>query len=284
MTPRVLLRDTAQRFRNAGIPDPETDSALLLSFLTGNAPLSLRLDAETELPAEILNTFSEMVNRRLTREPLQYILHEAPFYGRLFYVDSRVLIPRPETEQLCTWALEFLPPAVSFHVLDLCCGSGCIGLTLASERHDLQITLADLSSEALEVAALNASRLKVSVALHQGDLTEGIPADSFDLIVSNPPYIPTLECSALQPEVLREPVVALDGGTDGMAFFRRIASEASRILKPKGHLLMELGAGESNDVLSLLSSAGFEEITVRKDFSGIPRMIHAVCPTGRFYV
>ena len=134
MNPRSLLLDTAARFRAAGIPDPETDSALLLSFLTGQAPLSLRLDSDTELSAEILESFSEMAERRLAREPLQYITGEAPFFGRVFQVDSRVLIPRPETEELCAWALETLPVSDSCRVLDLCCGSGCIGLTLAAER------------------------------------------------------------------------------------------------------------------------------------------------------
>ena len=284
MNPRSLLLDTAARFRAAGIPDPETDSALLLSFLTGQAPLSLRLDSDTELAAEILESFSEMAERRLAREPLQYITGEAPFFGRVFQVDSRVLIPRPETEELCAWALETLPVSDSCRVLDLCCGSGCIGLTLAAERPSLQVTLSDCSRDALDVAAANAARYSLQVSLRCGDLAEGLPPASFDCVVSNPPYIPSAECGVLQPEVLREPSLALDGGADGMDFYRRISDECLRILRPDGILLLELGYGESDAVSSLLAAAGFTGITVRKDFSGIARMMLAVSPARRNYV
>lgn len=284
MNPRSLLLDTAARFRAAGIPDPETDSALLLSFLTGQAPLSLRLDSDTELSAEILESFSEMAERRLAREPLQYITGEAPFFGRVFQVDSRVLIPRPETEELCAWALETLPVSDSCRVLDLCCGSGCIGLTLAAERPSLQVTLSDCSRDALDVAAANAARYSLQVSLRCGDLAEGLPPASFDCVVSNPPYIPSAECGVLQPEVLHEPSLALDGGADGMDFYRRISDECLRILRPEGILLLELGYGESDAVSSLLAAAGFTGITVRKDFSGIARMMLAVSPARRNYV
>ena len=284
MNPRSLLLDTAARFRAAGIPDPETDSALLLSFLTGQAPLSLRLDSDTELSAEILESFSEMAERRLAREPLQYITGEAPFFGRVFQVDSRVLIPRPETEELCAWALETLPVSDSCRVLDLCCGSGCIGLTLAAERPSLQVTLSDCSRDALDVAAANAARYSLQVSLRCGDLAEGLPPASFDCVVSNPPYIPSAECGVLQPEVLREPSLALDGGADGMDFYRRISDECLRILRPDGILLLELGYGESDAVSSLLAAAGYTGITVRKDFSGIARMMLAVSPARRNYV
>ena len=259
-------------------------SALLLSFLTGQAPLSLRLDSDTELSAEILESFSEMAERRLAREPLQYITGEAPFFGRVFQVDSRVLIPRPETEELCAWALETLPVSDSCRVLDLCCGSGCIGLTLAAERPSLQVTLSDCSRDALDVAAANAARYSLQVSLRCGDLAEGLPPASFDCVVSNPPYIPSAECGVLQPEVLREPSLALDGGADGMDFYRRISDECLRILRPDGILLLELGYGESDAVSSLLAAAGFTGITVRKDFSGIARMMLAVSPARRNYV
>ena len=274
MTPRSLLRETAKRFCDAGIPDPETDSALLLSFLTGCDPLRLRLDTDTELPPCILRNFDELVRRRLFREPLQYITGEAPFFGRMFFVDEHVLIPRPETEELCSWCLDILP-ASGADVLDLCCGSGCIGLTLAAERPSLRVTLADCSRNALDIAAKNASRLDVQISLHCGDLTEGLPPSFFDCIVSNPPYIPSAECACLQPEVMAEPVLALDGGPDGLSFYRRIASEASRILRKEGLLLLELGYGEAEAVSVLLQAAGFTGISVRKDVRGIPRMMLA---------
>ncbi len=274
MTPRFLLRETAKRFLSAGIPDPETDSALLLSFLTGRKPLLLRLDSETELPEDVLDDFEELAIRRLRREPLQYITGEAPFFGRMFFVDERVLIPRPETEELCSWSLDILPSSGA-EILDLCCGSGCIGITIAAERPSLRVTLADCSREALDVAAENARRMNVSIGLHCGDLTEKLPSSFFDLIVSNPPYIPSAECLCLQPEVRAEPSLALDGGPDGLSFYRRIASETSRILKKGGLLLLELGYGEAEAVSDLLLSAGFTGISVRKDPRGIPRMLLA---------
>ena len=274
MTPRSLLRETAKRFRDAGIPDPETDSALLLSFLTGCDPLRLRLDTDSELPSGILSNYDALVRRRLKREPLQYITGEASFFGYVFTVDKHVLIPRPETEELCSWCLNILP-ASGADVLDLCCGSGCIGITLAAERSSLRVTLADCSRNALDIAAKNAHRLDVRVSLHCGDLTEGLPSSSFDCIVSNPPYIPSADCACLQPEVMAEPVLALDGGSDGLSFYRRIASESSRILRKGGLLLLELGYGEAEAVSSMLQSAGYTGISIRKDIRGIPRMILA---------
>lgn len=275
MAPALLLRETAKRLRNAGIPDPETDGALLLSFLCGKAPLALRLDTETELPAALLDRFEALVTRRLSREPLQYITGEAPFLGRIFRVDPRVLIPRPETEGLCRAVLEAYPDGASADVLDLCCGSGCIGLSLASERPSFRVALSDISEDALAVTALNAERLSVQVSLHRGDLAAGLPAASFDCIVSNPPYIPSADCGTLQPEVLCEPRLALDGGVDGLVFYRRIAAESSRVLRPGGRLFLEIGYGEADGVSALLASAGFSRISVREDFAGIPRIVSA---------
>ena len=276
MTPRDLLRRTSVAFRDAGIPDPETDSALLLSSLCGRSSLELRLDMETVLSDRILRDYAKLVQRRLSREPLQYILGEVSFCGLFFQVDSRVLIPRPETELLCEWALELLKPLTSPRILDLCCGSGCIGLSLAHALPNAEITLSDCSADALAVTRENAARLGLHVILNQGDLLDGLPDDAFDMIISNPPYIPSADCAALQEEVLREPRLALDGGSDGLSFYRRIAVGASRVLKPGAFLLMELGIGEADAVSGFLSAAGFSSIAVREDLNHIARMILAV--------
>ena len=280
MTPCQLLRSASEQLRQAGIPDPETDSALLLSFLCGRPPLALRLDTDTDLSPAVLDAFAVLAERRLAREPLQYILREAPFCGRMFFVDPRVLIPRPETELLCRWALD-LPLAAGAAVLDLCCGSGCIGLTLSAERPDLSVTLSDLSRDALDVSAVNAGRLGLCPRFCSGDLTAGMADASFDLIVSNPPYIPSADCAALQPEVLREPVLALDGGADGLDLYRRIIADAPRVLKERGLLLLELGYGEAGRVAAMLEQSGFANIEVRKDYSGIERMILASAASRR---
>lgn len=275
MTPRELIRTSAERFRTAGVPDPENDASLLLSRLAGRPALELRLDTDTELDESILSGFQELEAKRLDRIPLQYLLGEAPFYRRMFLVDSRVLIPRPETELLCDWALEVVRDIHSPRILDLCCGSGCIGLTLKAERPDAAVTLSDISQDALDVAAANASRLSLDVGLCRSDLLEAFGPDSFDLIVSNPPYIPSAECGRLQPEVMREPRLALDGGPDGCDLYRRIAESAVSVLLPGGKLLMELGADESGILSAVLSDCGFHRAEIRKDYAGIDRMILA---------
>ena len=283
MTPRELIRQTAARFRSAGIPDPENDSALLLASLCGGIPLSLRLDTETVLEQSLLSRYEQLVQQRLNRYPLQYILSEAPFCGHMFFVDQRVLIPRPETELLCSRALENLKDYRCPRVLDLCCGSGCIGLTLKAARPDSVVTLSDLSADALAVAVVNMNRLGVSVFLHQGDLLDGFLPASFDMIICNPPYIPAADCETLQPEVLFEPRLALDGGPDGLGFYRRLAASALSVLMPGGALLLELGIGEAAPVSDLLSSAGCANVQIHKDYAGIDRMAVAFRPDGGKY-
>lgn len=278
MTPCALLRETTRRFREAGIPDPETDGALLLSFLLGKPPLSLRLDTETELSPDMLDSFDTLVRRRLDREPLQYITGEAPFCGRMFFVDRRVLIPRPETEELCAWALENLPASDPCRVLDLCCGSGCIGITLKAEQPDAFVTCSDLSPEALALAAENADHLGVDVAFCQADLLDGFATSGFNLIISNPPYIPSAVCNTLQEEVLQEPRLALDGGPDGLSVYRRIIPDAFSALVSGGVLMMELGEGEDAEVEKLLLDHSFVSVEIREDLSGIRRMILARKP------
>ena len=278
MTCRELIRRASESFCAAGIPDPVNDAALLLSHLTGRPPLALRLDEETVLDPSVIDSFKSLAEKRLSRIPLQYLLGEAPFYGRMFRVDSRVLIPRPETELLCEWALELLKDHSSPRILDLCCGSGCIGITLKAELPSASVTLSDISPDALDLAAENASLLGADVALCRSDLLEAFSGTSFDLIISNPPYIPSADCDTLQEEVLREPRLALDGGKDGLSVYRRIVREAFPRLSPGGFLLMELGIGEDEAVSALLSDYGYESIQIREDLSGIRRMILSTHP------
>ena len=283
MTPCQLIRHTAARFRSAGIPDPENDSALLLASLCGGEPLSLRLDTDTILEEPLLSRYELLTRQRLERIPLQYILGEAPFCGHLFMVDPRVLIPRPETELLCAWALDILKDYRDPRVLDLCCGSGCIGLSLKAASPEIRVTLSDISANALAVAAENVRRLSLKAELHQGDLLDGLLPGSFELIVCNPPYIPTADCTVLQEEVLFEPRNALDGGTDGLDLYRRLIASAAGVLVPGGALMMELGIHQADSVSALLSSSGYMGIQVRKDLNGIERMILAYQSDGGKY-
>lgn len=278
MTPRELIRNTAARFRQNGIPDPDNDAALLLSHLTGALPLALRMDNDTELSLDTISALEQMVSQRLMRIPLQYLTGEAPFYRRIFMVDSRVLIPRPETELLCEWALEELNGTSVPRILDLCCGSGCIGLTLKGERPDALVTLSDISADALAVSAANASRFSLDVSFVQCDLLNGFLPSSFDLIISNPPYVTTEDCERLQPEVSHEPLLALHGGRDGCDLYRQIIESAGIVLAPCGKLLMEIGIHESAILVRLLRDHGYTDIEVRKDYAGIDRMILAARP------
>ena len=160
-------------------------------------------------------------------------------------------------------------------VLDLCCGSGCLGITLRKDCPGIRCTMTDISPEALEIARENDRSHRTGCEILQGDLFSPVAGRRFDLILSNPPYIPTEECGGLQPEVLREPGIALDGGADGMDFYRRIAEEAKNHLKAGGALLLEAGIREAGPIEALLRAQGAEYTEIRKDFSGIDRMVLA---------
>lgn len=275
MTPRALLREAAERLRLEGIPDPEVDASLLLAYVTGGDSLALRLD-DRPLSEKQEAVFRALLEKRLTRAPLQYILGDQPFMGRSFRVDTRALIPRPETELLVERALNALTRCEVAHplALDLCCGSGCIAATLALDAPRARVHASDLSPDALALARENCRALSAPVTLHEGDLFAPVSGLQFDVIVSNPPYIPSGACDTLQPEVLREPRMALDGGADGLAFYRRIAAEAPDRLAPGGVLLLEVGDGEAEAVRDLLASR-FPHVAVYPDLRQMPRMVEA---------
>lgn len=273
MTPRQLLRQTASAFRQAGIPDPEVDASLILSYVTGREPLDLRLDTTTLLSEDLMQQFQQLAAQRLTRRPLQYLLGRQSFLGRDFFVNESVLIPRPETELLAEKANQALKH-LSGHpaALDLCCGSGVLAVSMALDVPNTAVTAVDLSADALAVAMHNAEQLHANVHFLQGDLFTPVQEMRFDVIVSNPPYIPSEECRTLQAEVMQEPMLALDGGKDGLDFYRRIAHEAADHLLPGGVLLLEVGDGEANKVAAML--AGYT-VQIHEDYQHIPRMIEA---------
>lgn len=275
MTPYQLIRETAEQFAQAGIPDPQVDSAALLSHLTGQPMLNLRLDRYTVLPDETVSRFALLKEKRLARIPLQYILGEQSFLGRSFYVDERVLIPRPETELLTEMAIAHLHRLPAPTALDLCCGSGCIAVSLALEVPSARVEAADLSPGALEVTRRNADALRASITLHQGDLFAAVGDRRYHLIISNPPYIPSTDCLTLQEEVMQEPAMALDGGGDGLDFYRRIAQESPRHLLEGGVVMLEVGFDQGEAVARLMTEAGFSSVSVHEDYQQIPRMVVA---------
>ena len=272
-TPRSVIRAAAKRLAEAGIPEPAVDASLLLEHLTGIHALRLRLDEDTRLSAETLAAYLDLIGRRARRVPLQWLTGVQSFCGYDFRVTPDVLIPRPETSLLAERAVAIGRGRGGFSMLDLCCGSGCIAVVCALRLPGADVTACDLSDAAIGVAKDNAGRLGAGVRFLRGDLFAAVDGMRFDVIASNPPYIPTADCGTLQPEVLAEPRAALDGGADGLDFYRRIAREAPDHLRGEGTLLLEVGLGQADAVMRLLDRSGFTDITAADDLAGIPRMV-----------
>ena len=255
----------------AAVPDPKIDAAALLCHATGLPRIELLLRGGDALPDAQEAAYRALLERRAQREPLQYMLGSQCFYGLEFCVDNRVLIPRSETETLCELALQHISPTSAPKVLDVCTGSGAIAVVLKHERPKASLTAIDLSTDALEVAAANARRNNVEIRFLQGDLFAPIADERFDCVVSNPPYIRSDDCVSLQPEVLREPRMALDGGADGLQFYRRIIAEAP--LRPDGWLCMEIGDTQGAAIQGLLAADGrYDAIAIHQDLYGLDRV------------
>ena len=270
MTVRHILAETARAFEAAGVPDPALDAQLLLAEALSEPRLSLLIRQERVLTAEEEGRFRAMARRRLAREPLQYILGRAWFYGLPLRVGPGVLIPRADTESVCQMALDALDPKRACAVLDLCTGSGALALAIKRERPLCLVTATDLSPEALACARLNARENGLDVEFASGDLWESVPGRSFGLVVSNPPYIPDGDLPFLQEEVRREPVMALRGGKDGMDFYRRILRGLPDHLDPGGALCLECADTQVPPLEGLLRDR-FDTVLPFNDLNGHPR-------------
>lgn len=270
MTIRQILKDAADKLQGVGIADPLVDASLLLSHVTSRPPLMLRADSFSELPHDQLAAFHALLDRRLAHEPLQYILGTVEFMGLTLSVTPDALIPRYDTEILCEEALRRI--AGDLRVLDLCTGTGAIALTIKKHAPQCRVFASDISDKALQLAEKNAQKNALTVNFRLGDLLAPFENESFDMIVSNPPYISAADMQELSPEVLLEPHLALHGGTDGLDFYRRIVADAPRHLVPGGWLLFEIGCDQAQDVSALMEK-DFEKIQVIKDLSGLDRVV-----------
>lgn len=276
MTISEWMSHAVAALRQSGCPDPEVDARWMTEDALGISRAELHFEGESAIPADALSRLEAMLDRRCAGEPVQYILGSADFMGLKFEVGPNVLIPRQDTETLVEAALIALQSgAPAPAVLDLCAGSGCIGLSLASLAPHARVTLADISREALDIARRNMHALGVKVELRHGDLFAAVGRERFDLIASNPPYIPRGELARLQREVQFEPRLALDGGADGLMFYRRIAEAAADHLNPGGSIWLEVGMGQAEAVLELLRAhlPGADAGTV-KDLNGIERVVY----------
>ncbi len=282
-TIQSLLKWATDDFRARGIESPRLDAEVLLAFALRSDRMQLVLDATRPLMPDELARFRDLVKRRRAREPVAYLRGEREFYGRVFRVDGRVLVPRPDTETLIDVALARTESvSMCMRGLDLCTGSGCVAITLARQRPTTHLHATDLSAAALAVAQDNALRLGAyNVSFGLGDLFAGLESrrGTFDLVVANPPYIPTAEVATLPPDIKDfEPRMALDGGPDGLALVRRIVGEAPAFLAPGGVLALEIGAGEAPDVARLLTERGFRDVTSTRDLGRIERVVDGRWP------
>lgn len=277
---RNIIEETKQELLAAGIDDAATDAWILFETYTGIRRERYFLEPDKEITKEQREKMEAAVKRRKEHVPLQYITGEQEFMGLCFKVTEDVLIPRQDTEHLVEEAMRF---SKGKKVLDLCTGSGCIILSLeALEAPEVCIGV-DLSRKALDVAEENARNLELDkTEFIWSDLFEGLSkyrenGKKFDLIVSNPPYIRREEIKKLSLEVREhEPLPALDGGEDGLSFYRRIAKEAKEYLEDGGRILFEIGYDQGESVPKILKEEGYEAIYVKKDYAGLDRVAGAV--------
>jgi len=264
--------------KEAGVPDPELDAWYLLEYCMQKRNEEFNktwylAHKRRVIPEDAAEEYGELLMLRAGRRPLQYITGEQEFMGYRFKVNENVLIPRQDTETLVEEAMEYAQ--MGMKVLDMCTGSGCILLSLMLKRAGLIGTAADISKEALEVAKENAKALSIDAKFVESDLFANVEG-TFDLIVSNPPYIPTGVIGGLMKEVRDfEPIEALDGREDGLHFYRKIVEECGNYLNPGGKILFEIGYDQAEDVMKLLTEAGFTDVYKKKDLAGNDRVVGA---------
>lgn len=280
MTLLEAYRDGTARLAEAGIADAHLDAWYLLDHVTGISRAMYYVRQNETMPEPEWQKYAELIRKRAGRIPLQHITGQQEFMGLVFAVNEHVLVPRQDTEVLVETVQQYLRSGMD--ILDLCTGSGCILVSLckcpaaAYDATTLRGTGSDISKEALRVAEENAKNHGVDVALVQSDLFEQI-AGIYDVIVSNPPYIPTKEIEELEEEVrLHDPMLALDGREDGLYFYRKITEESPSHLKDGGMLFFEIGCDQAEAVSELMREAGFAQVKVKKDLAGLDRVVFGV--------
>lgn len=272
----AVYREAIKSLSDAGCDSPEFDAQQLVSYCFGYNKTQLLMNSGVEVDEIKLIHFEDCVKRRCNHEPLQYIIGMWGFHRFSFKVGEGVLIPRPETEILVDFAVEKIQKHKYKTVFDLCCGSGCIGLSIAKLCRDVKVYCVDISDKALEYTRLNKELLDVdNVTVVKSDIREsagfiGLPRP--DIILSNPPYICTDEIKELQPEIAFEPSLALDGGIDGLSFYRSLSEIWYPFINRGGYLAMECGEDQATDILSLFIGKA-DKGKIIKDASGIDRVV-----------
>ena len=273
-----LYLDIRQLFHKNGLPAATLEARELVCFASGKTREELQYDGRLYVPQEIELRTRDLVARHLAGEPVAYLIGEWEFYGLPLDISESVLIPRPDTEVLAHEAIEYVKTLEDARVLDLCAGSGCIGLAVASQCKNARVVLGEKDEGALRVCRQNIRRNTLNgqvITLPVDALQKPSPQlGEFDCIISNPPYIPTAEIETLDVSVRDyEPHLALDGGIDGLDFYRAICEKWRDALHVGGRLYFEIGIGQADEVLRIMRSVGFGEINVVPDLNDIPRVI-----------
>lgn len=275
MTWTVLatLEWTTNKFVERNIAGARLEAQLLLAHVLKCTRTQLYMNFDKPLSEDERAAYRGLIQRRLAGEPVAYLLGETEFWSMPFYVDANVLVPRPDTETLVEVARDRRSDRQApCRVLDLCTGSGVVAISLAKELPNATVIATDLSEAAAQVARRNADRNHLTVEVRVGDLFAPVRGEQFDLIASNPPYIASSVIATLQAEVKREPMMALDGGPDGMAFYDRICAAASEFLAPGGALVVEHGFDQADAVRERFARAGLTQITLVHDLAKQPRV------------
>lgn len=258
--------------RKADIVDAKTDSWLLLAMACKIDHTYYYMHIDEEMTEEQAREFEVLIKKRAERVPLQYITGEQEFMGLTFHVNSNVLIPRQDTETLVEEALKVVRPGMK--IMDMCTGSGCVLISILKNAHDIEGIGYDISKQAINVAKENAKLNEVPAVFERSDLFEDVVENDFDVIVSNPPYIPTDVIATLMPEVAEfEPREALDGRGDGLYFYSKILEQCKNYMKPDGYVLLEIGCKQGDSVSTMMRLAGFSEVHVIKDLARNDRVV-----------
>lgn len=284
MLVREMIKLGEGRLTRAHCMDPWLDAELLYYYVTGTDRVGLFLRAKQSVDEETQKKYFDLISQREKRIPLQHITGTQEFMGLTFHVNSDVLIPRQDTEVLVEEAAriirgdkEGVRTRRTWKVLDLCCGSGAIGISLARICSNIKVTASDYSKAALKTAKINADKNRVKIKLLHGNLFQAVARGRYDMIASNPPYIRSHMIPILQDEVkTHEPIMALDGGEDGLDFYRTIIAEAPAHLKKQGVLILEIGHDQAQEVTQLIKDTGaFTKVHVVKDLAGHDRVVYS---------
>lgn len=269
-----IYKNASIRLKEAGVPEYQLDARLLLEYVCGTDYNTLLVYGDRTVSPEEEKKYNELIEKRASRVPLAYIVGYQDFMGLTFDVNENVLVPNQDTETLAEEALRELSDGMRF--MDLCTGSGCVALSILNYTNDTSCVMTDISDKAIEVATGNRDRLGFSdrAEIVKTDLFPQDDDKKFDMIVSNPPYIRTDVIATLPPEVGKgEPYIALDGGQDGLIFYRRIIENAPKWLYTSGWLMMEIGYDQGDAVAGLMKDGGFHEVEVIKDLGGNDRVV-----------